>query len=284
MPGDWRVDDLGRGTHVFRWHAGFYASPFHVTRDGVLAVDPLNDRAAASYRSAVASVTSAPVTHVLYSHDHRDHACGARVLAPDAEVIAHPRAAARVAARARGDQTPPTRTVTEGEVGPGAGVQVRHHGPSHSDSLLSLYLPTAAGRLLVACDVVEPGVAPYRELPDTDVRGTLAALAAMAAEVDAGEVDAVLGGHCGPDDPWWIGAYRDYFRDLLDATHTAWERSGGQVPLDDEDGVAMTERVRSDTCAAVADALRPRYGAWRGFDAWAPRSADRVISHLITGV
>lgn len=281
----WHVDDLGAGTYVFRWHPGFYASAFHVSTDGVLAIDPVDDRAAAAYRAAVASVTPAPVTHVVYSHDHRDHACGARVLAPDAEVLAHPRAAERIAARGRDDQRAPTRLVTGGVLAlGGTEVAFRHHGPSHSDSLLAVYLPTAAGRLLVACDVVEPEVAPYRELPDTDLRGTLAALTAMAAEAAAGEVDRVLGGHCGPDDPWWIGAYRDYFANLLAVTEAVWARSGGQVPAAGEDGVAMTERVRRDTCLAVAERLRPRYGSWRGFDAWAPRNADRVLSYLITGV
>lgn len=281
----WRVEDLGRGTFVFRWDTGFYASAFHVTPDGVLAVDPIDDRAAAAYRQAVAAVTAAPVTHVLYSHDHRDHAGGARVLAPDAEVLAHSHAARRIAERGDDDLRPPTRLLGDEEVlrlG-GSEVLARHHGPSHSRSLVSLYLPTAAGRLLVAVDVVEPGVAPYRELPDTDLRGLVRALDAMAAEVDRGEVDLVLGGHCGPDEPWWVPAYRDYFHDLLAAAEAEWARTGGQVPLPGEDGVAMTERVRLETCRRIADRLRPTYGTWRGFDAWAPRNADRTLSYLITG-
>ncbi len=58
---------------------------------------------------------------------------------------------------------------------------------------------------------------------------------------------------------------------------------GGQKPLPGEDGVQMTERVRNETCARVAERLRPRYGHWPGFKQWAPMNANRTLSYLITG-
>ena len=62
---EWDVDDLGRDAYVFRWRPGFYSSPFFVTADGVCAVDPIDDNAAAAYRTAIATVTDAPVVAIV---------------------------------------------------------------------------------------------------------------------------------------------------------------------------------------------------------------------------
>lgn len=278
---DGTVDDLGRGTYLFRWPTGFYVSTFFVTSEGVVAVDPIDDVAAQAYRRAIASVTGAPVVAVVYSHDHRDHICGARVLAPDAEVYAHRRCAERLEYRGDDDILPPTRLLDDtDEIAVGATrIPVRYYGPNHSDSNLALFAPTASGRMLVFCDIVEPDVAPYRELPDTDLRGMIATLDALQEE----PFDLVVGGHLGPGERHWATAYGAYFHDLVDVARRVWERGGGQVPLPGEDGVHMTERVREGACRTIAEELRASYGSWRGFDAWAPRNADRALSFLITG-
>ena len=54
-------------------------------------------------------------------------------------------------------------------------------------------------------------------------------------------------------------------------------------PLPGEDSVAMTQRIRDGASLAAAEAVRHKYGSWRGFDAWAPMTADRVISYLVLG-
>ena len=46
---------------------------------------------------------------------------------------------------------------------------------------------------------------------------------------------------------------------------------------------AMTERFRDEVCRTVTEELRPGYGSWRGFDAWAPKNVDRVLGYVITG-
>ena len=45
----------------------------------------------------------------------------------------------------------------------------------------------------------------------------------------------------------------------------------------------MTERFRDEVCRTVTEELRPRYGSWRGFDAWVPKNVDRVLGYVITG-
>ena len=278
-----RVEALGRGVHLFRWQRGFYLSTFVVGERGVTAIDPIDDLAAAAYRAAIASVTDRPLDRIVYSHDHRDHICGGHVLAAgaDCEVCAHAAAHARIARRGDRDVLPPNRVLGDGAViaDGAARIEVRDFGPNHSDSNLLFLLPTDHGRMLVWVDGVEPGVAPYRNLPDTDFGGYLHSLD-CAMRLD---FDFVVGGHTGPGERHWVGDYRDYLLRLLEATQRVFAASGGQAPRPDEDGVAMTERVRGEVAQAAARELESRYGRWSGFRQWAPQTADRILSYLITG-
>ncbi len=279
----WQVESLGRGVFLFRWQKGFYLSAFVVGERGVTAIDPIDDVAAAAYREAIASVTDRPLARIVYSHDHRDHICGGSVLAAgaDCEVCAHEAAVARIARRGDADVLPPTRRLGDGDViaDGAARIELRYFGPNHSDSNLVFLLPTDRGRLLVWVDGVEPGIAPYRNLPDTDFGGYLHTL----EQVQSLEFDLVAGGHTGPGERRWVADYHDYALRLLEATDREFRAAGGQVPRPGEDGVAMTERVRGEVTRAAAARIRGRYGHWSGFEQWAPQTADRILSYLITG-
>jgi glyoxylase-like metal-dependent hydrolase (beta-lactamase superfamily II) len=277
----WSVESLGGGVFLFRWLKGFYLSPFVVGPRGVTAFDPICEEAARAYRAAIASVTELPVVRLVYSHDHRDHIVGGHLLGGDIEVLAHARAAERIAARGHADILAPSGTLEHGAViADGATqIEVNYFGPNHSDSNLLFVLPTARGRMLVWVDGVEPGVAPYRNLPDTDFAGYLAALESASRL----QFDLVAGGHTGPGERSWVLDYREYLLRLLEATDSAYRSAGGQVPLAGEDGVAMTERVRTEVTAAAAERLQGRFGHWSGFRQWAPQTADRILSFLITG-
>lgn len=279
----WQVEGLGRGVYLFRWLKGFYLSTFVVGERGVTAIDPISDAAAAAYRAAIASVTDKPLVRIVYSHDHRDHICGGHVLAGDSgcEVCAHEAAARRIAVRGDADVLPPTRLLGDREVivDGAASIEVRYFGPNHSDSNLLFLLPTDRGRMLVWVDGIEPGTAPYRNLPDTDFGGYLHTLD-EAAKL---RFDCVAGGHAGPAGPEWVGDYREYVLRLLDATRAAYRAVGEQTPRAGEDGVAMTERVRGEVAATAAATLRERFGHWAGYAQWAPQTADRILSYLITG-
>ncbi len=289
MSKDWTVESLGRGVFLFRWLKGFYLSPFVVGARGVTAFDPISDAAAVAYRTAIASVTDLPLTQLVYSHDHRDHICGGHTLAAgfDCEVCAHEAAHRKVAARGDADILRPTTVLGDGAVlaDGAARIDVHDFGPNHSDSNLIFVLSTDRGRLLVWVDGVEPGVAPYRNLPDTDFAGYLHSLE-QAAIVDH---DYIVGGHTGPGDKRWLTDYREYLLRLLEATRSAYAEVGGQMPRPGEDGVDMTERVRGEVTALAASRLADhagqlgRFGDWSGFRQWAPQTADRILSFIITG-
>ena len=279
--GAWAVESFGRGIYLFRWHKGFYLSPFVVAADGVTAFDPISAAAAIEYRAAIATVTDLPVKRLVYSHDHRDHIVGGANLGTDLEICAHPLVAERVRQRGHDDILMPNVALQDGAViaSGAARIDVHDFGPNHSDSNLLFVLPTDRGRMLVWVDGVEPDVAPYRNLPDTDFAGYLHALECATRL----EFDFVVGGHTGPGGPRWVADYRDYLLRLRDATDQAYRASGEQTPRPGEDGVAMTERVRSEVTAQAARSIRGRYGQWAGFEQWAPMTADRILSYIITG-
>jgi glyoxylase-like metal-dependent hydrolase (beta-lactamase superfamily II) len=73
---------------VYRLQNNFHYSMVVLTGEGAVVVDPINADAAAWIKSEVANLTEKPITHLIYSHSHGDHASGGAVLAENSEVIA----------------------------------------------------------------------------------------------------------------------------------------------------------------------------------------------------
>src|ERR1700694_1510702 len=63
------TEKIAEGLYTFRWGAS--RSLFMVTRNGVIATDPMNNAAAAAYRQEIAKITPLPVKVVVYSHSHK---------------------------------------------------------------------------------------------------------------------------------------------------------------------------------------------------------------------
>lgn len=277
----WSVEDLGNGVYLFRWWEGFYVATFVVGDDAVLVVDPMNRDAARGYRKAVAAVTDNPIRKIVYSHDHRDHIVGANVLAPDAEIYAHPGTQASLQFRGDVDVPMPTQLVDNGdviEIG-GREVGVHYFGPNHGRSNIALSFDTGMGKMLAYVDTLEIGIVPYRSLPDTNVHGYIHSL----REATKLDVDWVLGGHSGPGPAVWIDRYLAYFVDMEDALRQSAAETS-EPPADSvEDVIAQGELYRTAIVTGAVDALRPTYGDWQGFEAWAPMNAQTVWSYMITG-
>jgi glyoxylase-like metal-dependent hydrolase (beta-lactamase superfamily II) len=279
--GDWSVETLGQGVYLFRWWPGFYVSPFVVGDDAVLAVDPISREVAAHYRQAIAAVTDKPVTKVVYSHDHRDHITGADVLAPDAQIHAHPGTLASLEWRGDSDIPLPTVLVENGDriAISGREISVHYFGPNHGRSNIALGFATGMGRMLAFVDTLEIGIVPYRTLPDTNIHGYIESLRAASVL----EVDWVLGGHSGPGPAVWIDNYLQYFVDMKSALRES-AMNTPEPPADSvEDVIALGEEHTTAIVAGAVDTLRPVYGHWRGFEAWAPMNAQTVWMYLITG-
>ena len=67
---------------------GTYQMMFLVTGEGVIVVDA-PPSIGENILNAIASVTSEPITHVIYSHTHIDHIGAAGLYPENATIIAH---------------------------------------------------------------------------------------------------------------------------------------------------------------------------------------------------
>jgi glyoxylase-like metal-dependent hydrolase (beta-lactamase superfamily II) len=81
---------------VYRFQDNQHFGVFIVTSDGIIVVDPINLAAAEWLKAELEGRFDVPVTHVVYSHHHWDHASGAAAF-PDATVLTHAAASTALA-------------------------------------------------------------------------------------------------------------------------------------------------------------------------------------------
>ncbi|HEX2824887.1 MAG TPA: MBL fold metallo-hydrolase [Burkholderiales bacterium] len=155
--------------YIFRY--GNAQSMFVVTKDGVIATDPIsyaNRNASQVYVDEIRKVTSAPIKYLIYSHHHFDHIAGGKPFKDaGATIIAHQRAKERLAVL-QDPYTPlPDRTIsktTSIKLG-GTELELHYLGPNHSDSTLIMRLPKE--RVIFAVDLIPVGSVPGRAMIDS---------------------------------------------------------------------------------------------------------------------
>jgi len=86
-PGQLDIEQIKDNLYMISGEGGNVA--VYVTDDGVILVDDMFDRNHADILGQVASVTDQPITYVLNTHQHDDHAGGDLKMLAVAEVIAH---------------------------------------------------------------------------------------------------------------------------------------------------------------------------------------------------
>ena len=74
---------------VYRFQNNFHHSLVVLTNESVVVVDPINSDAATWLKEELTKMTDKPVSHLIYSHSHLDHASGGSVYTDTATVIAH---------------------------------------------------------------------------------------------------------------------------------------------------------------------------------------------------
>jgi glyoxylase-like metal-dependent hydrolase (beta-lactamase superfamily II) len=155
------VEELGDG--LFLVNDGVYQMMFLITGKGVIAVDaPPN--IGAKILAAISSVTDEPITHVIYSHTHKDHIGAAGIYPKNTVIIAHRDTAAYLAIKNDPDRPVPNRTFTDSmtlEVG-NQTLKLDYHGLNHSPGNISIYAPKQ--KVLMMIDIVFPGWTPFPDL------------------------------------------------------------------------------------------------------------------------
>ncbi len=128
--------------NVYVFRNGNHQAIFIVTRDGVIATDPVaygRPNGGQQYVDEIKKVTDKPIKYLIYSHHHFDHIAGGKAFKDaGATIVAHRRAKARV--------------------------DLKYVGLNHSDSTLVLHLPKE--KIVFVVDLIPVGSMPGRGLID----------------------------------------------------------------------------------------------------------------------
>src|SRR5687768_3009523 len=155
-----------------------------VTDEGVVVTDPISAEAAEWLKVEIAERFNKPITHLIYSHSHGDHASGGQVFG-DVTAIAHenaPEAIDGVAVDTRISE--PTEIAVGGKT-----LELVPLGPGHGDDMLVMVVRPENVAFVV--DVVSPDRLPYQDMAGVDLDG----LAKQIEAVESLEFDIMLPGH-----------------------------------------------------------------------------------------
>lgn len=260
---DFATTRIAEGVYQFRFqsHNGFMV----VTDDGVVVVDPISTLAASRFAAEIKRVApGARLRAVVYSHDHADHATGARVLmdafGERVPVIAQDHASAKLV-DAGPDLPAPDVTFTDRmtlHFG-GRAIELYYLGKSHSDNMLVVLVPDV--RVAFAVDFVSNDRVGYQDLPDyhfPDFYGALERLMTL-------EFDTIVFGHGPAGDPAAVRRQGQYYGSLRAAVQQAIDNGW----TEDE----AAERVRL-----------PQYESWGQYEAWFPMNVRAIYRSLVTGL
>lgn len=151
---------------VYIWRNGNHQAMFIVTKDGVIATDPIaygRPTGGQQYVDAIKKTTDKPIKYLIYSHHHYDHIAGGKAFKDaGAKIIAHKRAKERLAALKPADIPLPDQVVDRKrtiKLG-GTTLELVYTGRNHSDSSLVMFLPKE--KIIFAVDFNSLGAVPSR--------------------------------------------------------------------------------------------------------------------------
>ncbi len=157
--------------NVYIWRNGNGLSMFIVTKDGVIATDPLSygrPTGGQQYVDAIKKITDKPIKYLIYSHVHFDHIAGGQAFKDaGAKIIAHKNATARLKVLQDPNTPVPDESVSNRgkiiKLG-GTTLELKYVGSNHSDSTLVMRLPKE--KIIFVVDLIPAGTFPGRGMID----------------------------------------------------------------------------------------------------------------------
>ena len=156
--------------NVYIWRNQNHQAMFIVTKDGVIATDPVaygRPTGGQQYVDAIKKITDKPIKYLIYSHVHFDHIAGGKAFKDaGARVIAHKNATARLKTLKDPHTVIPDELVDKKKVITLGGTTLELHylGLNHSDSTLVMRLPKE--KIVFIVDTIPVGSFPARGFID----------------------------------------------------------------------------------------------------------------------
>src|SRR5437588_4667063 len=161
---------VDRTDNVYIFRNGNHQSMFVVTKDGVIATDPIaygRPNGGQQYIDEIKKVTDKPIKYLIYSHHHYDHVAGGKAFKDaGAKIIAHKNVKAHLAPLGDPNTVLPDesfdghKTIKLG----GTTLELHYLGVNHSDSNIVMRLPKE--KIVFVVDTIPGGTFPGRGFID----------------------------------------------------------------------------------------------------------------------
>ena len=151
---------------VYRFQNNFHYSLVTVTSAGVVVVDPIHEDAAAWLKANLSQISDKPITHLIYSHSHGDHASGGTVFKNDGALVI----AQENAPDAIDGVVPDIRFSEEMDIRVGGKTfELTWLGEGHGQDLIAVVVRPE--NVAFITDAAAPKRLPYRDFPRSDIDG-----------------------------------------------------------------------------------------------------------------
>jgi glyoxylase-like metal-dependent hydrolase (beta-lactamase superfamily II) len=247
--------------NVYIFRNGNHQAMFIVTKDGVIATDPVaygRPTGGQTYVDEIKKVTDKPIKYLIYSHHHYDHIAGGQAFkAAGARVIGHKKVTEHLKPLGDPNTVLPDetfdgkKTITLG----GTTLELIYLGPNHSDSNIVMRLPKE--KIIFVVDTIPVGSVPGRGMIDIYPLET----EQFIKKVIALDWERLIPGHPGqPNDR--LGTKED---------------AQNILALMQEASAEMKKLGQGGKCwdQAEKEFKLPKYASWPGYEAGLPFIARR---------
>jgi glyoxylase-like metal-dependent hydrolase (beta-lactamase superfamily II) len=245
--------EISRVTYdVYRFQNNFHVNMFVITGAGVVVTDPINEQAASWLREEIGKLTDEPITHLIYSHSHLDHAAGGLGYGEVPNVIMQQNAPDDIDLV---ESTQRFRDQLSFDVGSKT-FELTWLGPGHGSDLIAMVVrPDDVGFVV---DAVSAKRLFYRDFPGANVDDWIE----QVRKVESLDFDILIGGH-GP-----VGVKRDVSLGLA-----YLEELRAAVLKGLKAGKTVEELKR--------DVKMEKYKDWQNYDYWRELNVQGMARHLI---
>ncbi len=238
---------------IYRLQNNFHYSMVVVTGEGAVVTDPINADAAEWIKSEVAKLTDKPITHLIYSHSHGDHASGGAVLAEGAEVITQANAPPAIDGVVPTFRFEETHEFTQGD----KTFELTWLGPGHGEDLIAVVV--RPGNVAFITDAASPKRLPWRNMGGANIDNWIE----QVQNIDALDFDVFAPAH-----------------------GTVGEKS------DVADVIAYMEELKAEVLAGLnagqslselqASITMSDYTDWEQYDSWLSENIEGMAGFLVS--